>query len=112
LNLLLIIFECSRFWSTVVFNKQATLGLCTFLQEAAPPHMMDQLPQHDDVLMIYNEIDHFAFKLFKRLTTSSENKVLIFKVFLNNLFIILFYFTRKIICRLIICGACYVITIL
>ncbi|XP_001944181.1 activating signal cointegrator 1 complex subunit 2 isoform X1 [Acyrthosiphon pisum] len=63
-----------EFWSTVVFNKQATMGLCTFLQEAAPPHLMDQLPQDSDVLTIYNEIDHFAYKLFKRLTTSSENE--------------------------------------
>ena len=51
------------------------MGLCTFLQEAAPPHLMDQLPKDDDVLIIYNEIDHFAYKLFKRLTTSSENEV-------------------------------------
>ncbi|CAI6353516.1 unnamed protein product [Macrosiphum euphorbiae] len=63
-----------EFWSTVVFNKQATMGLCTFLQEAAPPHLMDQLPQDGDVLIVYNEIDNFAYKLFKRLTKSSENK--------------------------------------
>ncbi|XP_026820117.1 activating signal cointegrator 1 complex subunit 2-like [Rhopalosiphum maidis] len=63
-----------EFWSTVVFNKQATMGLCTFLQEAAPPHLMDQLPQDDNVLIIYNEIYHFAFKLLERLTTSSEDE--------------------------------------
>ncbi|XP_060841960.1 activating signal cointegrator 1 complex subunit 2-like [Rhopalosiphum padi] len=63
-----------EFWSTVVFNKQATMGLCTFLQEAAPPHLMDQLPQDSDVMVIYNEIEYFAYKLFKRLTTSSENE--------------------------------------
>ncbi|KAL4136098.1 hypothetical protein QTP88_007665 [Uroleucon formosanum] len=63
-----------KFWSTVVFNKQATVGLCTFLQEGAPPHLMDQLPEDDDVLNIYNEVDSFAYKLFKRLTKSSENK--------------------------------------
>jgi len=68
------------------------MGLCTFLQEAAPPHLMDQLPQDNDVLMIYNEIDHFAYKLFKRLTTSSENKVLIFTMILNNLLLLLFVY--------------------
>jgi len=51
------------------------MGLCTFLQEAAPPHLMDQLPQDGDVLIVYNEIDNFAYKLFRRLTKSSENKV-------------------------------------
>lgn len=75
-----------------MFNKHATLGLCTFLQEAAPPHLMDQLPHDDDVLNIYNEIDHFAFLFLKRLTTSSENEVIIFIIFLNN-----FYFFVKIV---------------
>lgn len=51
------------------------MGLCTFLQEAAPPYLMDQLPQDDNVINIYNEIDHFAYLLLKRLTTSSENEV-------------------------------------
>lgn len=88
------------------------MGLCTFLQEAAPPHLMDQLPQDDDVLTIYNEIDHFAYKLFKRLTTSSENEVLILTVFLKNVLLFLFCLTRRILFHLIICGACYVITIL
>lgn len=88
------------------------MGLCTFLQEAAPPHLIDQLPQDVDVLTIYNEIDHFAYKLFERLTTSSENEVLIFIVFLKNELLFLFYFTRLIICLLIICGTCYIITIL
>jgi len=91
------------------------MGLSTFLQEAAPPHLMDQLPQDGDVLTIYNEIDHFAYQLFKRLTTSSENEVLIFTLFLKNfvfIVFILFYFIRRILCHLIICGACYVITIL
>ncbi|XP_025207178.1 activating signal cointegrator 1 complex subunit 2-like [Melanaphis sacchari] len=63
-----------EFWSTVVFNKQATMGLCTFFQEGAPPHLMDQLPQDDDMLIIYHEINHFAYELFKRLTTSTENE--------------------------------------
>lgn len=67
-----------RFWSTVVFNKNATVGLCTFLQEAAPSHLIDQLPQDDDVLYIINEIEHYAYLLLKRLTTSAENKVIIF----------------------------------
>lgn len=71
-----------RFWSTIIFNKQATIGLCSFLQEAAPPHLMDQLPLDDDVLNIYNEIDHFAFLLLKRLTTSFENEVVL-KLFIN-----------------------------
>jgi len=66
------------------------MGLCTFLQEAAPPHLMDQLPQDGDVLIIYNEIYNFAYKLFKRLTKSSENKVFIFAAFLGN--ILFFYF--------------------
>lgn len=64
-----------RFWSTVVFNKDATVGLCSFLQEATPPHMMDQFPQDKDMINIYKEIDHLAYLLFKRLTTSSENQV-------------------------------------
>jgi len=88
------------------------VGLCTFLQEATPPHLIDQLPQDVDVLTIYNEIDHFAYKLFKRLTTSSENEVLIFIVFLKNELLFLFYFTRIIIFLLIICGTCCMITIL
>lgn len=46
---------------------------------------MDQLPQDDDMLNIYSEIDHFAFLLLKRLTTFSENEVLILIMFLNNL---------------------------
>lgn len=61
------------------------MGLCTFLQEGAPPHLMDQLPEDDDVLNIYNEVDSFAYKLFKRLTKSSENKVFILTTFLGNL---------------------------
>lgn len=72
-----------RFWSTVIFNKQATIGLCSFLQEAAPPHLMDQLPQDDDVLNIYNEIDNLAYFLLKRLTTSFENEVIL-KLLINH----------------------------
>lgn len=71
------------------------MGLCTFLQEAAPPHLMDQLPQDDDVLIIYNEIDNFAYKLFKRLTTSSENKVLILTVIVSNILFIFFLLLGK-----------------
>lgn len=92
LSLLLILFSWYRFWSTVVFNKQATMGLCTFLQEAASPHLMDQLPQDDDVLTIYIEIDHFAYKLFKRLTTSSENEVIIFSVLKKYIIIFILYY--------------------
>jgi len=88
------------------------MGLCTFLQEAAPPHLMDQLPQDSDVMVIYNEIEYFAYKLFKRLTTSSENEVIILNVFKQYFYFILFYFIRRILCHLIICGAYYVITIL
>lgn len=58
-----------------MFNKDATIGLCSFLQEAAPPHMMDQFPQDNDIINIYKEIDHFAYLLFIRLTKSSENEV-------------------------------------
>lgn len=106
--ILIKIFLHFRFWSTVIFNKEATVGLKTFLQEAAPPHLLDQLPKDDDVLNIYREIDYFAFILFKRLTTSSENEVLLFTIFLNSL--IFYYFFRKIICRLITCGICYITT--
>lgn len=52
------------------------MGLSTFLQEAAPPHLKDQLPQDDDVLNIYNEVDYFAYKLLIRLTTHFENEVM------------------------------------
>jgi len=52
------------------------LGLRTFLQDASPTHLMDQLPKDDDILNIYYEVDHFAYLLIKRLTTSSENEVL------------------------------------
>lgn len=54
------------------------MGLRTFLEEAAPPHLMDQLPQDDELLNIYIIIDHFAYLLLKRLTTSSENEVFVF----------------------------------
>jgi len=87
------------------------MGLRTFLQDAAPPHLMDQLPQDDDILIIYNKIDHYAYKLFERLTTSSENKVITSTVFLSNLLYFFTFFYRKIICHIIICGTCYAIMI-
>ncbi|VVC38521.1 Hypothetical protein CINCED_3A008291 [Cinara cedri] len=62
-----------KFWSTIVFNKEATMGLNSFLQEAAPPHLMDQLPQDDDILEIYSTVDYYAFLVFKRLTKHAEN---------------------------------------
>jgi len=78
------------------------MGLCTFLQEAAPPHLMDLLPQDDDVLMIYNKIDHFAYKLFKRLTTSSENKVLIHSHFQQFIIYYFFFFLGNILSILLL----------
>lgn len=71
----LLILYYFRFWSTVVYNKEATVGLYSFLQEAAPPYLIDQLPQDDNILNIYYKIYNFAYLLINRLTTSSENEV-------------------------------------
>jgi len=54
---------------------------------------MDQFPQDDDMLNVFYEIDHFAFLLLKRLTTSSENEVLHIppNVFMDIIICIIFF---------------------
>lgn len=75
---------------------------------------MDQFPQDDDMLNVFYEIDHFAFLLLKRLTTSYENEVLPMSqnVFTDIIICIIFFNFSTTACHLIICGICYIITVL
>ncbi|XP_050424873.1 activating signal cointegrator 1 complex subunit 2 isoform X2 [Adelges cooleyi] len=61
-----------EFWITIEFTKDAMIGFQTFLREAAPPHLSDHFSQDFDIISMYNEIEHLAYLLLKRLTDENE----------------------------------------
>ncbi|XP_054269599.1 activating signal cointegrator 1 complex subunit 2 [Macrosteles quadrilineatus] len=66
--------EYHRFWSEVAYNKQFLDGINTFLQNAPPFYMIDQLPEDKDVLKMFRNVQRLVFKVLTRLTSTRESE--------------------------------------
>uniref|UniRef100_A0A1B6LZ56 CUE domain-containing protein n=1 Tax=Graphocephala atropunctata TaxID=36148 RepID=A0A1B6LZ56_9HEMI len=71
----LLHLEYHRFWSEAIYNKRSLDGLSSFLQNAPPFYLRDQVPQDRDILKAIKNVQAVVFLVLMRLTRTKESEI-------------------------------------
>ncbi|XP_046674784.1 activating signal cointegrator 1 complex subunit 2 [Homalodisca vitripennis] len=64
-----------RFWSEAIYNSHSLDGLSSFLQNAPPFYLRDQIPQDRDILKALKKVQELMFLVLMRLTKTKESEM-------------------------------------
>ncbi|KAG8298214.1 Activating signal cointegrator 1 complex subunit 2 [Homalodisca vitripennis] len=70
----LLQLQYHRFWSEAIYNSHSLDGLSSFLQNAPPFYLRDQIPQDRDILKALKKVQELMFLVLMRLTKTKESE--------------------------------------